>query len=139
MPDITSAIASTYVEPRGAIRSVIAKTAGRELAAALGGAIAGGLADSGPDHSPLKKGSIAFLAVFPDEIVLFAGKRGAFKPKATEEVIATAPRDSVATAELERKKVAGVLTVTFQDGATWAFDMPKVHLKTAERVAGALA
>jgi hypothetical protein len=138
MPSIESAIATTYVEPRGAIRSVIAKTAGREVGGAVGQMIAGSLAEEA-DASPLEKGKIAFLAVFPDELVLFAGKRGAFKPKPTEDVIASAPRASVASAELERKKVAGVLTVSFSDGGSWAFDMPKVHLKTAERVAQALS
>jgi hypothetical protein len=138
MPSIESAIATTYVEPRGAIRSVIAKTAGREVGGAVGQMIAGSLAEEA-DASPLEKGKIAFLAVFPDELVLFAGKRGAFKPKPTEDVIASAPRANVASAELERKKVAGVLTVSFSDGGSWAFDMPKVHLKTAERVAQALS
>jgi hypothetical protein len=138
MPSIESAIASTYVEPRGAIRSVIAKTAGREVGGAVGQMIAGSLAEAA-DASPLEAGKIAFLAVFPDELVLFAGKRGAFKPKPTADVIASAPRAGVASAELERKKMAGVLTISFADGGSWAFDMPKVHLKTAERVAQALS
>jgi hypothetical protein len=138
MPDIKSAIASTCVEPRGGIRSVVAKAAGGQALGAVGSALAGAAAKPS-DASPLDAGKIAFLAVFPDELVLFAGKRGAFKPKPTEDVIASAPRASVASAELERKKMAGVLTISFADGASWAFDMPKIHLKTAEQVAQALA
>jgi hypothetical protein len=138
MPSIESAIASTYVEPRGAIRSVIAKTVGRELGGAVGQMVVGSAAGQA-DASPVAKGRIAFLAVFPDELVLFAGKRGAFKPKPTADVIASAPRASVASAELERKGLSGALTIAFADGASWAFDMPKVHLKTAEQVAQALS
>jgi len=138
MPSIESAVACTYVEPRGAIRSVIAKTVGRELGGAVGQMVAGSAAEQA-DASPVQKGKIAFLAVFPDELVLFAGKRGAFKPKPTEDVIASAPRASVASAGLERKGLSGALTIAFADGASWAFDMPKVHLKTAEQVVQALA
>jgi hypothetical protein len=138
MPDIESAVACTYVEPRGAIRSVIAKTVGRELGGAVGQAVVGSAAEQA-DASPVEKGKIAFLAVFPDELVLFAGKRGAFKPKPTGDVIASAPRASVASAQLERHGLSGALTVSFADGGSWAFDMPKVHLKTAERVAQALS
>ena len=97
MPEINAAIASTYVEPRGAVAGAIARVAGREVAGAVGGALAGGAADKAP-KSPMGAGKIGFLAVFPDEVVLFAGKRGAFKPKPTSEVIGEMPRASVASA-----------------------------------------
>ena len=53
-------------------------------------------------------------------------------------MFATAPRGSVTGAELERKKLSGVLMVHFADGSEWAFDVPKIHLSTAEEVVGTL-
>jgi len=138
VPEINAAIASTYVEPRGAVAGAIARVAGREVAGAVGGALAGGAADKAP-KSPMGAGKIGFLAVFPDEVVLFAGKRGAFKPKPTSEVIGEMPRASVASASLERKAVKGILTLTLADGEKWEFDLPRAYLKGAEKVAQALA
>jgi F0F1-type ATP synthase membrane subunit c/vacuolar-type H+-ATPase subunit K len=138
MPDIRSAIASTYVEPRGAGRAMVARIAGGEVLGAVGGALAGTAART-PDKSPVKAGKIGFLAVFPEEVVLFAGKRGAFKPKPSDEVILSLPRSSVSSAALEKKAVKAVLTLSLSDGEKWEFDMPRVHIKAAEKVAQALA
>jgi hypothetical protein len=139
MPDIRTAIASTYVEPRGAVSGAVARVAGREVLGAVGGAIAGTASDRKAERSPMDAGKIGFLAVFPDEVVVFAGKRGAFKPKPTEEVVASVPRAGVAGASLERKAVKGILTVSLEDGGSWEFDMPRAHLKAAEKVARALS
>jgi hypothetical protein len=137
-PDIKSAIAYSYVEPRGAVRGVVAKAAGREVLGALGGAL-GDVASRTEDRSPVEAGGIAFLAVFPDEVVVLRGKRGAFKPKTTEEAIASVPRSSVASAQLERKAVKGILSVAFGDGDRWEFDLPRAHFKAAESVVKALS
>ncbi|HEX2392747.1 MAG TPA: hypothetical protein VHI77_07490 [Solirubrobacterales bacterium] len=136
-PDIKSAIAYSYVEPRGAVRGVVAKTVGREVLGAVGGAI-GGMASRTEDKSPVEAGGIAFLAVFPEEVIVLRGKRGAFKPKPTEEVIASVPRSSVASAQLDRKAVKGILSVDFGDGNRWEFDLPRAHLKAADSVVKAL-
>jgi hypothetical protein len=71
-------------------------------------------------------------------VVLFTAKKGAFKPKPTDTVIATAPRTAIQTAHVQKRKLAGILEVTFADGSTWSFDVPRVHLKDAARVATAL-
>jgi hypothetical protein len=132
-------LATTFVEPRGMIKSIVAGTIGREIAGGLGAATAArGIDESSAGASPLTKGQLGYLVVFDDEVVLYRAKRGAFKPKPSEEVYATAPRESVAGAELERKKLSGVLTVRLADGSEWAFDVPKIYLVTAEGVAGAL-
>jgi hypothetical protein len=34
---------------------------------------------------------------------------------------------------------AGVLQVSFEDGSAWAFDVPRVHLKGAQEIAGELS
>jgi hypothetical protein len=126
------------------IRSVVAGVAGREILGAVGlaaGLAAGSAAGSAgtAGASPLRPGQIAYLSVSADELVLFHAKRGAFRPKPTDEVVASAPRSSVESATLEKGRIAGVLEISFAGGSTWAFDIPKVHLGGAQQIAAALA
>jgi hypothetical protein len=116
---------------------MVARVAGGKVAGALGATIAG--TASKVEETPVKGGRFAYLAVFPEEIVVFRGKQGAFKPKPTSEVLATVPRSSVSSARLERKAVKGVLTVTLTDGETWEFDTPRFHKKATEGVVAALS
>jgi hypothetical protein len=132
--------AATFVEPRGMIRSIVAATAGREVLGAVGSISAERAASAGTEGaSPLKKGEIAYLSVSGGQVVLCKAKRGAFKPKPTEEVIASAPREAVRAAKIEKGRIAGVLELSFEDGSTWAFDVPKVHLKGAQAIEAELA
>jgi hypothetical protein len=122
------------------IRSIVAATAGREVMGALGSIGAASAASAGTEGaSPLKKGEIAYLSVSGDQVVLCKAKRGAFKPKPTEEVIAAAPRAAVRGATIEKGRIAGVLKLSFEDGSNWEFDVPKVHLKGAQQIESALA
>ena len=140
MPTSPDTLAATFVEPRGMIRSIVAATAGREVLGALGAISAEQAASSGTaGASPLKKGDIAHLSVSGDRVMLCKAKRGAFKPKPTEEVIASAPRASVRGAAIEKGRIAGVLKVSFEDGSSWEFDVPKVHLKGAQEIEAQLA
>lgn len=122
------------------VRSIVAATAGREVLGALGAITAERAASARTEGaSPLKKGEISHLSVSHDEIRLCRAKRGAFKPKPTGEVIAAAPRAAVRTAKVEKGRIAGVLEVSFEDGSTWAFDVPKVHLSGAQQIAAELS
>jgi hypothetical protein len=133
------AIAATFVEPRGMIRSVVAAVAGREVLGPVGSA-ASAVASAGPaGPSPLRAGQIAYLSVSADELVLFHAKRGAFRPKPTDEIVASAPRSTVERATLEKGRIAGVLEISFAGGSTWEFDIPKVHLGGAQQIAAILA
>lgn len=138
MSDPSSALAGTFVEPRGMVRTIIASTAGRQLGGAVGGLLAGQAADAG-EQSPLKRGEIAYLGVFDAEVVLFRAKRGAFKPKPLPDRVATATRTELLGAQLERHGLSGALELRFADGSSWAFDVPKVHLKGAQAIADALS
>jgi hypothetical protein len=140
MPNSEHTLAATFVEPRGMVRSIVAATAGREVLGALGAISAERTASAGTDGaSPLKKGEIAHLSVSLDELRLCKAKRGAFKPKPTDEVIAAAPRAAVRSAKVDKGRLAGVLEVSFEDGSTWAFDVPKVHLSGANQIAAELS
>jgi hypothetical protein len=136
--DPTYAIAGGFVEPRGMIRSVVGSVVTQEFLGGVAGAAVGG-AGLVSGASPLRRGQIAYLGVFPQDLVLFKAKRGAFAPKQTTEVIAASPRTAVSIAKLERGRIAGVLQIGFADASTWAFDVPGVHVAGADRVLAALA
>jgi hypothetical protein len=132
-------VLGAFVEPRGMVRSILAGTVGREVLGAVGGFSAQHAAESRhAGSSPIRAGQIAYLRLNSEELTLFRAKRGAFRPKATDEVIAVAPRASVSAAALERGRLAGVLQATFADGSTWEFDVPKIHISGAEAIAAAL-
>ncbi len=140
MQNSDQTLAATFVEPRGMVRSIVAATAGREVLGALGALTAERAASAGTQgSSPIKKGEIANLSVSRDELRLCKAKRGAFKPKPTDELIASAPRAVVRGAVVEKGRIAGVLEVSFEDGSTWAFDVPKVHLSGAQQIATELS
>lgn len=133
-------LAATFVEPRGMVRSVVAAVAGREVFGALGAITAERTATASTgEASPLKKGEIAYLSVSREQVMLCRAKRGAFKPKPTDDLLASAPRIVVRGASLEKGRIAGVLELSFEDGSSWAFDVPKVHLKGAQAIAGELS
>ena len=134
-------LAGTFVEPKGTIRSIIGRgtanvfgPASRAVGAAMVANAEGQMAGS----SPVAPGSIAYLGVTLDAVILFRAKRGLLKPKATDELIASAPRTEVASAVVAEGRLASVLTVTFADQSSWTFDIPKIHLKGAREVAAAL-
>ena len=96
-------VAATFVEPRRMIRSVITDVAGRQILGAVGAVTASAMTShASSDASPLKKGEIAYLLVSPDQLVLRRAKRGAFRPKPADEVIAAAPRRRGAIGDARR-------------------------------------
>jgi len=136
------ALAGTFVEPRGTILSVIARGTGQVFGAAsraVGAAMSDHAERERAGSSPLAKGDIAYLGVTADSVILFRAKRGLLKPKATDDVIATAPRAETASARVEEGRLSSVLSIAFSDATTWTFDIPKIHLKGAREIATALA
>ena len=83
-------------------------------------------------------GSIGYLGVRSDSVVLFHAKRGLFSPKATEQVVASAPRTEVSGASLDGVRLGSLLTVAFRDGSSWQFDIPKIHKKGAQEIVALL-
>src|ERR1700690_3404441 len=135
-------LAGTFVEPRGTILSVIARGTGQVFGAAsrvVGAAMSDHAERERAGSSPLAKGDIAYLGVTADAVILFRAKRGLLKPKATDEVIATAPRAETASAGVEEGRLSSVLSIVFTDATTWTFDTPKIHLKGAREITTALA
>ena len=129
------ALAGTFVEPRGTIRSVIARTAVRGI---VGAVIAEQAASDMAGSSPMSRGDIGYLGVTADAVILFKAKRGMFSPKATADVLASAPRTETAGATIQPARLGSVLEITFADGSPWTFDIPKIHLKGAREIAALL-
>jgi hypothetical protein len=126
-----SATVGTFVEPVGMIRSAVG--------GAIGGAVGSAVANSADQAGTvLARGQIGYLGVFPTDVVLFAARRGAFRPKPTESVIAAADRSMVRGAHLERGRIAGVLVVQLIDSTSWRFEVPRVHLGGAQRIVATL-
>lgn len=135
-------LAGTFVEPRGTIRSIIGRDVGHVFGApsrAVGAAISDRAAADMAGSSPLAQGDIAYLGVTADAVILFRAKRGLFKPKATDELVAQAPRAETASATVAEGRLGSVLTLAFLDASTWTFDIPKIHLKGAREIVAALA
>lgn len=135
-------LVGTFVEPRGAIRSMIARDT-RNVFGPASRAVSGALGDMADrdmaGSSPLAKGDIAYLGVTADTVILFRAKRGAFKPKALPDTIASAPRAETVSASIAEGRLGSALSIVFVDGTTWIFDIPRIHLKGAREIAAALA
>lgn len=125
-------VPGTFVMGRGSIKGAMATAAGGVVGALAHSTLAKG------DGGLLPKGQIGYLAAHPDRVVLHRAKRGAFKPKPTDEVLAYAPRDQIRGVELEAKALSGVVHVSFSDGDSWTFEVPRVHLRAARGVVEAL-
>src|SRR5262249_32029995 len=115
-PDPSLAVAATFVEPRGSIRDMAARSLGGR-ARGSAGALAGN-----PDDPMVAMGSLGYLAVFADRIVLFRARPGAFWPTPTAEQVVSVPVSAVASAQVVRGIIAGVLEISFIDRPTWRFD-----------------
>jgi hypothetical protein len=139
MTEPKQTVAGTFVEPRGMIRSLSAAAAGREVLGLVGSVAASAAATSGLDGaSPLESGQIAYLSLDAQHITMFRAKRGAFRPKATDEVLARASRREITSASLAKGRLGGVLEIGFSDGQSWTFDIAKVHRSGAEGITAAL-
>jgi hypothetical protein len=58
--------------------------------------------------------------------------------KVTDESLATVPRSEIASCELDQGKLLSHLTIAFNNGVTWEFDIPKAAKKTAQGLVAAL-
>src|SRR5687767_9659414 len=108
----------------GALAGVFVTARGDAMATGLtvgiggiAGAAAGVAADRrSEDVATLPRGKLAYLTVTADQVVILRAKRGAFKPKATDEVMVELPRSELAAAHYRKGKVVGVLELALSDG-----------------------
>jgi len=127
-------LAGTFVEPKGTILSVV----GGAINGQVGVGLVAGASEAMAGSSPLPAGAIAYLGITPDTAVLFGARRGLFSPKSTGQVIATAARSEIVGASLQGVRLGSLLTVSFRDGSSWQFDIPKIHKKGAQGIVDVL-
>jgi hypothetical protein len=127
-------LAGTFVEPRGTIMSVVSGTLPRNV----GGPLEQAAESQMETSSPLPAGSIGYLGITADQAIVFHAKRGLFSPRTTDQVVATAPRSEVVSATLEGVRLGSVLILAFRNGATWSFDIPRIHKKGAQAIVAVL-
>ncbi len=134
-------IAGTLVNPKGLTRKMTMRVTGGEIGG-VAGAIAAGLA-VGDAHAGAPAvpdfGRVGYLAVSASDLALVRTRTGAMRMKVTDEVLGRVPRSEITAAELDEGFMLSHLTITFTNGVTWEFDIPKAAKKTAKAVTGALA
>ena len=127
--------AGVFVTARGdAMATGLTVGLGGVVGAAAGVAV--DKATAGP--ATLAKGQLGYLALDDDAITLVQAKRGAFKPKATDTLVARAPRSQLQASRYKRGKMVGVFELRFTDGAHWAFDVGRAFSGSATELARAL-
>ena len=127
-------LAGTMVNPKGMTKKVTASVAGQVVGGVAGSFAAGmatGGAYAGAPEVP-NFGRVGYLAASGDSLALVKTKSGAFKMKVTDESLATVPRSEIASCELDQGKLLSHLTIAFNNGVTWEFDIPKAAKKTAQ-------
>jgi hypothetical protein len=133
-------IAGTLVNPKGLTKKMTAATAGGEIGGAVGSLAASVIAgqDSSAATDLPNFGRVGYVAASETEIALVKTKTGAFKMKVSDEVLARAPRSEVRSIELDQGKLLSHLTIAFDNGVRWQFDIPKAAKKTAQGLVRAL-
>ena len=130
-------IAGTLVNPRGYAKKAVARVAGREIAG-LVGSTAAALAARNREVSDLPDfGRVGYVAVSATEVAVVKTKYG-WKMTPTDEALARAPRSALASVEWDEGRLVSHLTLSFSDGQSWAFDVPKSDKKTARAVVAEL-
>jgi hypothetical protein len=79
----------------------------------------------------------AELVLFPDEVAVYRIKRSLLGKSKAGEVIASKRRAQLKSAQVD--KDAGVLEITFVDGADWRFGVPADQLTGAQQIVAELA
>lgn len=130
-------IAGTLVNPKGYAKKVVARTAGREVAGLVGDLAAGHAAHDKSVADLPDFGRVGYLAVSATEVALVKTKYG-WKMTPTDEALARAPRNELASVEWDEGRLISHLRVHFTAGQVWEFDIPKADKKAAKAVVAAL-
>jgi hypothetical protein len=84
-------------------------------------------------------GPVGYLSVNGNEVRLVKAERGLFNTRVTDTVLAAVPQSSVASAALQRARLASRLHVEFRDGTTWEVDVPSRRRAVVDQVVSELS
>jgi hypothetical protein len=124
-------LAGCFVSPKGLTKQITGATAGAAVAGVVGRAVAN-LA-LGTNTAP-KFGMVGYVAATDTEVAIVKGKTGLLKPSVGNEVVARVPRDQIVAVELDGHMLTAALTIGFESGDFWQFEVPKMHHNNAERL-----
>jgi hypothetical protein len=147
-------VAWTFVSPKGMTRRTALSSAGGSVGGAVGGiigavgstvgsiateAVVDALSKTPPEASlTLPPGdTFAYLAVTREELALIKVDIGLRRPE-IRQVLARVARGAVASAELDRGRVASKLRIRFANGGLSEFEIAAMHRDTAELVVDTL-
>jgi hypothetical protein len=125
-------VAGTFVAAKGNTKRL-----------ALGGVVGAALASrnkGGGEGGLPAFGRAAYLAVGAEEVALVKTDIGmmSMKPKMTSEALVRVPRGEITSVELDKGALKSALKLSFTDGNTWEFEIPKAYNKGAKGVVEAL-
>jgi hypothetical protein len=133
-------LAGTFVNPKGMTKKMTAAATGGVVGGAIGTAAVtattGGAYAGAPGVPSF--GRVGYVAVTADEIALVKTNTGMIKMKISDEVLARAPRSELTRVELDAGTLLSHLTLEFDNGVAWEFDVPKAGKKSAKAVVDAL-
>jgi hypothetical protein len=133
-------VAGTLVSPRGLTKKMSMGTAGSQVGGLVGTlaatAVASKTAKKTPDMPSF--GRVGYLAASETELVMTKTSQLGWKPHPKGDALVRIPRGDVQSVALERGKVLSRLRVTFADGRSWDFEIPRANRKGAMEFTTAL-
>jgi hypothetical protein len=133
--------AGCVVNPPGSAGAIARGAMGKQLGA---GSTVGASADAdvtrkSADALPQPVGSwqAAYLALTAESLVLVGVKQGLVRPKPFGE-LARIPRSAVTGYELDEGGLQSPFSLALNDGTSWSFGLPKLHVKNAKELLGRL-
>ena len=133
-------VAGTLVSPRGLTKKMSMGTAGSQVGGLVGSLAASALtsktAKATPDMPSF--GRSGYLAASETELILTKTSQLGWKPHTKGDALVRVPRGEVQSVDFEKGKVLSQLKLTFADGNTWQFEIPRANRKGAEEFTTAL-
>lgn len=128
-------IAGTVVSPRGLTKKMTMRTAGGQIAGMAGdlaaSTISGKTKSGAPDLPSF--GRMGYLAASENELALTKTSQLGWKPHPIGDALIRVPRSEVESAALQQGKLLSQLKLSFVNGGTWEFEVPRAHRKTAQQ------
>jgi hypothetical protein len=133
-------VAGTVVSPKGLTKKMTLRTAGGQVGGMVGDLAAGAMAGkTGKATRAMPSfGRMGYLAASETDLALTKTSQLGFKPHPIGDALVRVPRSEVASAALEQGKLLSQLRLSFADGVTWEFEVPRAHRKTAQQLVTAL-
>jgi hypothetical protein len=133
-------VAGTLVSPKGLTKKMTLRTAGGQVGGMVGdlaGSAIAGKTEKGAPEVP-SFGRMGYLAVSETDLAVTKTSQMGFKPHPIGDALVRVPRSEVESAALQQGKLLSQLKLSFVNGVTWEFEVPRAHRKSAQQFVTAL-